>query len=145
MKEELAPLLRSTDELTGQRYCNCSRKNCPMRHSFDRIDSDLPHLLTNLQSLLTCTNLLKSNMPDHDFRILIGDFRAKNHELLSADPPALEDKPRGKTCSTCKEWKLYNEFNKRTRAPDGFFSTCRSCCREYNRARARRAAAGVGG
>jgi len=33
----------------------------------------------------------------------------------------------GKICSCCKQWKLFGEFNVRTRSKDGFSSECRTC------------------
>ena len=83
--ENLAPLMVEIDELTGQRYCNCTRVHCPLRLSFDKIDSELPHIVRNLQPLLACTNLFKSTVPDHDFRILIQVFREHNKALRGTE------------------------------------------------------------
>lgn len=43
-----------------------------------------------------------------------------------------EHLPKGKTCSTCKEWKPLEEFNKRSTSPDGRQWKCRECNKAYH-------------
>ena len=128
LKQELCDTVTTleipeVDELTGQRYCNCPRKNCPLRVSFDRIDSDLPHVLSNLQPVLACTNRFKSTMPDHDFRLLIAAFREHNRGLTVV--PQLTEAPTEKKCK-CGITPL-DQFSKMTKKYDGLYSICKSC------------------
>jgi hypothetical protein len=127
--EDLAPLIPAVDELTGQKYCNCARVHCPLRLSFDRRDSALPHILSNLQPLLTCTNRFKSAMPDHDFRLLIAAFREHNKAaLIGNEPPKLTPAPTAKQCDAeCKKWKPLAQFAHMKISPDGLQYACRTC------------------
>ncbi|MBV8984655.1 MAG: hypothetical protein JO248_09480 [Acidimicrobiia bacterium] len=43
-----------------------------------------------------------------------------------------EHLPKGKTCSTCKEWKPLDEFNKRSASKDGRQWNCRDCNKAYH-------------
>ena len=38
-----------------------------------------------------------------------------------------------KQCTTCKEWKLFSEFNKNKTKPDGYQYHCRKCERLYKK------------
>src|SRR5207302_11348361 len=44
------------------------------------------------------------------------------------DPP----EGQGKRCSTCKQWKLLTEFNKRSTSRDGRQWSCRDCNKAYH-------------
>jgi hypothetical protein len=117
----------AVDALTGQRYCNWARLKCPLRLSFDRIDSDLPHVLRNIQPLLVCTNLSKNTTPDHDFRFVVAAFREHNKTLIGTEPPELTAAPTHKEWGdTCKEWKPFAQFCKHTLSHDGLLDKCSS-------------------
>ena len=131
--EKLKPLVRATDELKGQKYCNCFRNKCPLRMSFDCIDSSQPHVIGNLQPLMICTNRFKGSMPDHDFRVLISDFKGQNKALKGTEAPLLEDAPIKKKCGDCSEWKLFDQFSKDTVSHDGLRYKCKTCDAEKNR------------
>jgi hypothetical protein len=151
LKEELSVKLTEADlrrrgipevdELTGQRYCDCPMLQCPLRLSLDRVDSAAPHILSNLQPLLACTNRFKGAMPDQDFELLIAAFREHNKVLIGTDPPELTPAPTVKKCSgKCGEWRPLTQFNNHTIGHEGLNNRCKTCVLAVNaesRARSR--------
>ncbi|HZN16349.1 MAG TPA: hypothetical protein VFB78_18945 [Acidimicrobiales bacterium] len=45
----------------------------------------------------------------------------------------MDEAPRRKRCSTCRQWKPLNDFNRRSTAKDGRQWSCRSCNSDYHR------------
>ena len=120
-------MTKEKEEMTGQKYCNCYIKDCPVRGSWDRDNSDLPHIVRNLQGLLACMNQFKNDMPDSDFRILMNRLIDHNKALIGTEPPHLGEEPTGKKCSKCKKWKTFYDFNHKTQSYDARMSICNKC------------------
>ena len=130
--------IKTVDATTRQKYCHCTRPDCPLRPSFDRVDSDLPHVLSNLKTELVCTNLMKGSMPDSDFRLILEAFRGNHKALNGTEPPQLTGwftpAPTTKTCSRCEEHMPLDRFPKDTKNPDGKSHRCNACNRTCVRA-----------
>ena len=125
---DVALMVNEIEEITGQKYCQCSMKHCPLRLSWDRINSDLPHIVSNLQGLLACMNLFKSKMPDSDFRILMKCLIDNNKGLIGTEPPKLDDTPTGKVCAgQCNKWKILDDFYYDTKNHDKRNTICSKC------------------
>ena len=119
-------LLPDVDKYTGQPYCHCVVRNCPLSLSFDRIDSNLPHIISNLQPLLACLNLYKGDTRNDDFIVRINDFRERNSSLICCPPPQLEE-PITKLCSGCQKNLPFDSYNNCIASGDGLSSECKVC------------------
>lgn len=62
--------------------------------------------------------------------------RSCHHDLHHPPPSMVE-----KRCGTCQQVKPLDEFHRRRRSRDGRMTRCKECDRQYQRDRAKRAAA----
>lgn len=62
---------------------------------------------------------------EYNLKICYTSYMRKQHE----HPIVLADK---KQCTKCKSLKLFSEFHKFTKSPDGYKHFCKVCVREYD-------------